>query len=826
MTFLSVASISGFLRRIPNGLLIALFGLFVVTAAWINLFYRTDYERAEEMKRFTRENDGKARAFEEHTRRVLKTADSALLYLQQEYIRYGRVTGSMLDFIEWAKREPSINQLAVTNSAGDLILSQVQQKAVNIAHREHFQVQRQNSSLGLFISKPVVTQVSGTWSFFLSRRLTAPDGSFGGIVSVGLNPSYFSDYYDTLALGTDQSIMLIGQDRIVRCWRFNRQMSIGNDLTGSPLFTQAKRAATGHYEVLSGIDGRRRLSSYRIMPDFPLIVVVAATKESALASFTSRQQSYYLSTTLFSLFVAWFCHLLIRAEGRTRRQNVRIAEELLQRERAAEALRESQDLFAEFLNHLPAVAFVKDMQGTILYSNQAFKELFGHDRTGGNFQQFQSPTPALLQAIPRDEPTSSEETVVDPQGRERTFDTRRFLVERSGKEPLVGLIAVDISGRRHAQKLEAIGTLAGGVAHDFNNILTAITGFAALLQMKLPPGDAQRGYVDNILIAADRAAHLTRSLLAFGRRQESDLKEVDLNCVFRNIERLLRRLISEDVEFRTELADRELTVMADSAQLEQVLMNLVVNARDAMSAGGRLTVGSEAFVMDESWIERHRFGAAGAYGLISVSDTGTGMDRQTLRRVFEPFFTTKEVGKGTGLGLSLVYGIVKQHGGFIDAQSELGSGTTFRIYLPLVASSSPKLERSETGPMTGGSETILLAEDDAQVRSMTRDILEEFGYRVLVAEDGAEAVASSRHHGDDIKLVILDVIMPRKNGKEAYDAIRRIAPGIRVLFISGYTADVISRRGISEEKLLFLSKPVTPEALLRKVRETLDAPCS
>ena len=830
MAFVTVASLNNLLRRIPNGLLIAMFGLCVIAVSWCNVVYRIDYERAEEMRRFTRENGAKARAFEEHARRVLKTADNALLYLQTEYNKHGKVTGSMVDFIDWFRRDPSINQIAVADSAGNLVLTAVGRGApFNIADREHFRAHAQNPNLGLLITKPVITKVAKTWSFFASRRLTAPDGSFGGTVAVGLDPRYFSDYYDTLALGKDRSVMLIGTDHIVRSWRFNRQTEVGKDLTGSPLFLAAARAPTGSYEVRSSIDGRKRLSSYRVMPDYPLIVVVAELKETALASFADRQRSYYLTTALFTLFVAGSCLLLIRAEGRTRRQNERIAEGLVQRSKAAEDLRESQDLFSEFLGHLPAVAFVKDMHNVVLYSNQAFKELLGHDMVGRNLKELPVLRTGILERVPSEEQaflggwsSSIEETVLDLRGRERTLDTRRFVVQRDGKEPLVGVVAVDITGRRHAQKLEAIGTLAGGVAHDFNNILTAIIGCAHLLQMGLPEGDAARSYVDHILAASDRAAHLTGSLLAFGRNQESVLKEVDLNEVFRNIERLLRRLFSEELVFRAELSGEDLTVMADSGQLEQVLMNLTINARDALSERGELLLRTGRFVMDGAFVEQNGFGQPGAYGLISVADNGTGMEERTLQRIFEPFFTTKAVGKGTGLGLSIVYGIVKQHNGYIEVQSELGRGTTFRVYLPLVAARSAKTEAPRPGPIARGSETILLAEDDAQVRSMTKSVLEEFGYRVIEAEDGEQAVMSFRGHLEEVQLVMLDVIMPRKNGKEAYDEIRRIAPDIKVLFTSGYTADVISRKGISEEKLHFLPKPLAPDALLRKLREILD----
>ncbi|GFO54781.1 hypothetical protein GMSM_17880 [Geomonas sp. Red276] len=810
-------SLKSFISRNRNGLHIAVFGTMVIIATWVNVVLRVDYERTEEVSRFTRENAGRARAFEEHTRRVLTSADSALLYLQQEYHDHGRVTPSMHDFIQWAKREPAVRQLAVVNSAGDLIESVLNlPRDINVADREHFWIHQIRPDQGLFISKPIVSKGTGVITIFMTRRLTNPDGTFGGIVGIGLKPSFFSDYYETLGLGSDRSIMLVGRDdRIVRCWRFNDRILAGVDISASALFDEAKRHPAGTYEVDSIIDGKKRLSSYRVMQDFPLIVVVAELKETALAPFVARQRTYYLTASLFTLFVAGFSLIMFLAERRTRSQNQRIKEELEQREKVVRALKESQDLFSEFLDHLPAIAFVQDLGNSILYSNAAYHEF------SGDLTPLQ-PLPDQL-TRPDGRFASGEVTVTDGDGRQRTFDTRRFLVERGGDAPLIGVIAVDISGRRHAQKLEAIGTLAGGVAHDFNNIVTAIVGFASLMQMKLSGGDPLRTYIDNILAASNRAAQLTRSLLAFGRKQEANLKAVDLNSMFLGVEKLLRRVVSEDIEFVTDLACRPLPVMADGVQLEQALMNLVVNARDAMPSGGTLTVRSGYVAMDHGWIEARRFGVPGEYGVISVTDTGTGMDPQTLQRIFEPFFTTKGVGKGTGLGLSMVYGIVKEHGGYIDAASEQGGGTVFHIFLPLVKQDEIVDEKVASEQVRGGTETILLAEDDSQVRSMTREFLEKFGYRVLVAEDGQQAVERVRECAGVIDLVVLDIIMPRKNGKEAYDEIRALAPAVKVLFTSGYTADVITRKGLAAENLQFVAKPVAPELLLRTVRDLLDA---
>lgn len=371
---------------------------------------------------------------------------------------------------------------------------------------------------------------------------------------------------------------------------------------------------------------------------------------------------------------------------------------------------------------------------------------------------------------------------------------------------------------RQSQKMEAIGNLAGGVAHDFNNILTAITGYGSLLRLRIGEGSPFKSYAEEILAASERATHLTQSLLAFSRKQVIAPKPENLNEIVTRMEKLLVRVIGEDIEFSIELSDRDLIVLADSSQIEQVLMNLATNARDAMQNGGLLTIKTERVDITGP----HGYMKPGEYAVLSVSDTGKGMDEQTKLRIFEPFFTTKEKGKGTGLGLSIVYGIVKQHGGDINVYSEPGKGTTFRIYFKLVDLKVESVVAAPPATPQGGTETILLAEDDAEVRRLMKNILEEYGYTVIAAVDGEDAVIKFMEHKDRINLLLFDVVMPKKNGKEAYEEIRRMKQDVLVLFASGYTADIIHKKGLLEQGLNFVSKPVTPNLLLAKIREILD----
>jgi signal transduction histidine kinase len=373
-----------------------------------------------------------------------------------------------------------------------------------------------------------------------------------------------------------------------------------------------------------------------------------------------------------------------------------------------------------------------------------------------------------------------------------------------------------------SQKIEAIGRLAGGVAHDFNNLLGVITGYAELLLAKMKDADPGRRYVDQLLRAAQRAAGLTRQLLAFSRRQVLQLKVVDLNQLVADLEKMLDRLIGEDVEL-TVLPRPDLgSVRVDPGQMEQVIMNLVVNARDAMPKGGQLRIETANADLDATYAATHEPVKPGRYVMLAVSDDGVGMDETTRARVFEPFFTTKPAGEGTGLGLATVYGIVKQSGGYIWVYSEPGRGTTFRLYFPR-ALERPEPEETEAAPPADlrGRETVLVVEDQELLRGVVRESLERFGYHVLEATDGEAALAVVEAHAAEIDLVLTDVVMPHMNGVDLAARLRATRPGLRVLFMSGYTQDMVARHGLLEPGTLLLEKPFTALALAGKIREAM-----
>ncbi len=518
--------------------------------------------------------------------------------------------------------------------------------------------------------------------------------------------------------------------------------------------------------------------------------------------------------------------------------NDKLQEELEERTRIEKALVESEYRYRTIFETTGNATIIVEDDTTISVVNSAFEKLTGWARE--DIEGKISWTTFVVEAERQKMLEYHFLRRVDPNLVPSGYEFH--LVDREGFVKAVYIVAATIPGTKRsvasllditdrklleeqllqAQKMEAVGRLAGGVAHDFNNILTAIIGYASLLNMKTEENSPLRPYIESVLSSAERATNLTRGLLAFSRKQLIAPKAIDLNGVIRRVQGLLSRVIGEDIDLRTRFTEEQLTVFADAGQLEQVLMNFAANARDAMPAGGLFRIETGVIVMDEKFIQKHRFGKTGKYAVIAVSDTGDGMPPETAERIFEPFFTTKEVGKGTGLGLSIVYGIIRQHEGYVNVYSELGKGTTFRVYLPLLNGALSEEGYDIRPRPRGGKEGILLAEDDNMTRALIREVLQEAGYRVFESINGEDALVKFATNEEEVDLIILDVVMPKKNGKAVYDEIKEKAPGVKALFMSGYTADILTGKGIFEEKIHFLSKPVIPDDLLRKVRELLD----
>ncbi len=531
----------------------------------------------------------------------------------------------------------------------------------------------------------------------------------------------------------------------------------------------------------------------------------------------------------------------LQHEREVQEKNLLLEKEISERKQAEAALRQSEEQYRTLVEASPDVIFTLSYgDGAFRSINSTFERITGWTREewlGKSFVGIVHPDDRAIALAKHQEAINGAGTLryelrcMTKSGEYRVTELTTTDIQNNGVVTGRLGIARDITERsaleeklRQAVKMQAVGQLAGGIAHDFNNILSVIISASDLMLLDVQEGSALRSHAEMILKSAERGAQLTRNLLAFSRKQILSMRPGDLNEIIRSVEPLIARLIREDLAFTVNLAPGELRCLADSTQIEQVLMNLAANASDAMSKGGRLTVSTGRMTMNAEFKNIHGFGQDGEYSVLQVEDTGYGMDDRTRERVFEPFFTTKEVGKGTGLGLATVFGIVKQHRGYIEVRSEVGRGTTFTIYIPLITESATGLSPAaqDTRPL-GGEETILIAEDDEIVRTMMKGVLSGAGYRVLEAQDGRDAETKFIEHQAEISLLVFDVIMPNRNGKQAYDAIRLHSPDIKCLFLSGYASDIIGQTGVSEEEGGFLQKPVMPAVLLKKIREILDS---
>jgi two-component system, cell cycle sensor histidine kinase and response regulator CckA len=519
---------------------------------------------------------------------------------------------------------------------------------------------------------------------------------------------------------------------------------------------------------------------------------------------------------------------------------ISVVTDMTERKRAEQAHRRTEERFRILFDTIPLPTFVFDAETLrFLEVNEAAVRTYGWSKKellGMTGRDIRPPEelPRYLDAVMANPPGFTDFGV----WKHRRKDGTVFDVEVAGHGFVLGnrparlALVRDISERRQleaqlqqSKKMEAVGRLAGGVAHDFNNMLAVILSYSSLLLKDLPAGDPLRGDAEEIKKAGERAASLTRQLLAFSRQQVLEPRPVHLNEIMTHMDKMLRRLIGEDVELSTRPAPNIGTVSVDPGQMEQVIMNLVVNSRDAMPRGGKLTIETARVDIDETAAREHLGLKRGPHVMLAVSDTGAGMDTATQAHIFEPFFTTKEKGKGTGLGLSTVFGIVKQSGGSIYVYSEVGKGTTFKIYLPCVDGSvNPAHRETATVSTLKGTETILLVEDEEQVRNVAREVLKRNGYRVIEAKNAGEALLISERPTEDIALLLTDVVMPQMSGPELAKRLATTRPRMKVLCMSGYTDQAIVNHGFLGSGIAFLEKPFTPEALARKVREVLDRP--
>jgi PAS domain S-box-containing protein len=512
------------------------------------------------------------------------------------------------------------------------------------------------------------------------------------------------------------------------------------------------------------------------------------------------------------------------------------------REQAEKARAEAEAKYRMLVEHVNAITYIAEIgiDGEWYYVSPQVESILGYTpeewlKISHHWANMIHPddlatVTAAEEASKMGEPFQAEFRVKRKDGREVWLNDTAVVVQGSNSRPVMEGIIVDITERKalekqlqQSRKMEAVGRLAGGIAHDFNNLLTIITGYTDLALSRSSVALELRADIERIENAAARAAALVRQLLAFSRKQVLQPKTLDLNGIVMNMDKLLRRLIDDNIEMVTRVQDDLGKVKADPAQIEQVIMNLVVNARDAMPKGGRLVLETSNVDLDSAYAIEHTSVRPGRYVMLAVSDTGVGMNAETVAHIFEPFYTTKESGRGTGLGLSTVYGIVKQSGGYVWVYSERGEGSTFKVYLPRVEELVEE-EATKQAPFSEerGTETVLLVEDEEAVRDLVQTILSGQGYEVVVARDPRHAEEIARKFRGEIHLLLTDVVMPGTSGRELAARIMASRPGIHVLYMSGYTENVITSTGTLEQGLAFLQKPFSPAVLVQKIRETLS----
>jgi PAS domain S-box-containing protein len=509
-------------------------------------------------------------------------------------------------------------------------------------------------------------------------------------------------------------------------------------------------------------------------------------------------------------------------------------EDITERRQLENLLAESEFRYRRlFETASDGILLLEKKEGHVSHANPAIEKMLGYTETeclGKNLQDIgvtidTRDFSATMKDLDREGILNYEDVPLKNRSGQEIY-TDIYMVDRA---ELAQCNIRDVSERKklqkqllHSQKMEAVGTLAGGIAHDFNNILNVIMGYGVMVMDTLTADNPAREDMSEVLVAAERAADLTKRLLVFSRRNEAEMKAVNINELILGLQKMLVRIIQESIEFHLDLTDTPLIVSADTGQIEQVLTNLASNAKDVMREGGRLMITTGLEEIDEAYVAAYGYGQPGSYALITVADTGPGMDAETQQKIFEPFFTTKEIGEGTGLGLAISYGIIKQHNGYIKVYSEPGEGTIFKIFLPLCDEAALDKKTEAPAPVKGGHETILVAEDDVALRRLSRIVLESFGYTVITADDGEEAIAKFLENRERIDFVLLDMIMPKKNGKEVGEAIRQVCPRMKMLFTSGYTTEIISNKELLEGGFDFIQKPYQSKSLLLKVREILD----
>ncbi len=819
-------------KRLVKIAVAALILLIIGFTLWKSItVYRLTIRGAELQTR------GYASALKEHAERALSEADNMLLdvieYMQAHGGIESKTDEHLRTFLTGHPRTvPQIASIILVNREGLLFAHSLDTplKQANVADRDYFIHHRDNPAVDTpFISKPFKSRINGKWRITLSRPIRSNNGEFVGLVAVALEMEYFRRFYSSLDLGRNGKIVMVRRDGVLLLAEPFRESDYATDFKKSHLIrTYLPRSPKGTYHIAGGtalLEPNARILSYDSMERFPVAAVSNMDKDEVLAQW--RQNTSIQAALVAAVSLAlWLLALVLL------RQIKRIEEaHQIQMKQQIEIAKSAEEWQSTF-DAVEDAIWVMDLDRHLLRANRATERIFDTQRDkvighlccevvhNGSIALPDCPFQKMLDSGHR----ATMQLVMGERWYEVSVDPVK---NDAGKITGAVHIVSDVTEHtqlemqlRQSQKMEAIGHLAGGIAHDFNNMLTPILGYAEMVAARLPAGDPLSTKIAGISAAAHKAKDLTHQLLSFGRRNPISTCVFDLNDVIESFYLVLRRTIRESITIHLVLDPAGAFVSADRSQMEQIILNMTVNAQDALSANGEIFIETCTVFMEGENARLHPGMVTGNYTLFSFRDNGCGMCDEVLAHIFEPFFTTKPVGHGTGLGLATVYGIVKQHNGYISVSSRKNEGTTFRIYLPSsleVPSKDPKGVTFEHDLADKGR-TILVVEDNEMVLEMVREMLEGYGYKVLVAASADQAMEIAFEGNRHIDLLVSDVVMPGMGGPELYEQLVVKIPLLKVVYISGYPMNPSIRNGTLEEEVSYLQKPFTAEALVERIR--------
>jgi PAS domain S-box-containing protein len=807
--------------KIPyGGKATAIFGLVLIGVFWFGTTQRGVAELAEARASEFSKNANLALALDVQTNQLLTGIDHFLLLIKDQYEGSAPRVPLKRLVAPFASMS-SITFVGAVNEHGDVVESVREFTPVNVIDREFFVTHRASDTGKLLISPPVLGRVSGRWAITLTRRINKPDGSFGGVAAISIQPSYLTQLFETTELGQFDVISLVLTDGLTLARRKGNEITFGTDISGSQLIAEQRRHPTGTYIGPGGVDGLQRVFAYRTMREYPVIATVGTLESDAFAAVQSRRQVYVGFAVVMTLVVLIGSGITLQLLARN--------------ERAGQTLREQ----ASLLDKAQDAILVTDLNRRLTYWNKSAERLYGWTsaeaigRVVTDLFYPEGEAPDVAKAY-EDVLTEGEWTgELQPQtksGRRVVIESRWTLVrDAAGHGRSILSINTDVTDRRQleqqfyrAQRLESIGTLAGGIAHDLNNVLAPIMMGMGVLRDRLTDDDS-REVIETISGSAQRGAEMVSQVLSFARGREGKRVEMRAADLITDVVRIARDTLPKNIEITTDVDPGLPLMLGDPTQCHQVLLNLCVNARDAMPNGGmlRLSAGRETIAPHQG--NRPTDLASGDYVVIRVDDTGVGIPPQLLETIFDPFFTTKEAGKGTGLGLSTSQNIVRNHGGHIRVFSEPDEGASFHVYLPVAPALAPASAVGEDpSAPRGQGQTVLVVDDEESVRKVLRSTLEKSGYKVLQAANGKEALSIYHESGPSIAAVVIDMTMPVLGGMPTMREMVKMNPDVRIIAASGIHDNEATARSIGSQVTHFLAKPFTSEMLLRAVARAVS----